>query len=70
MWFLRGSAYFILHIEDVDNLDNRPLLAIKPYISEFDALDQAEVGWYSKAKYNVRKGKSDLRFKELPFGKG
>jgi tRNA (Thr-GGU) A37 N-methylase len=58
MWFLRGSAYFILHIEDVDNLDNRPLLAIKPYISEF------------KAKYNVRKGKSDLRFKELPFGKG
>ena len=52
----------ILHIEDVDILDNTPLLDIKPYVSEFDALDQTEVGWYSKAKYNVRKRKSDLRF--------
>jgi tRNA (Thr-GGU) A37 N-methylase len=60
----------ILHIEDVDILDNTPLLDIKPYVSEFDALDQTESGWYSKAKYNVRKRKSDLRFKGLPFGKG
>jgi len=54
----------ILHIEDVDILDNTPLLDIKPYVSIFDALDQTEVGWYSKAKYNVRNRKSDLRFKE------
>jgi tRNA-Thr(GGU) m(6)t(6)A37 methyltransferase TsaA len=53
----------ILHIEDVDILDNTPLLDIKPYVSEFDALDQTEAGWYSKAKYNVRSRKSDLRFK-------
>jgi tRNA-Thr(GGU) m(6)t(6)A37 methyltransferase TsaA len=53
----------ILHIEDVDILDNTPLLDIKPYVSEFDALDQTEAGWYSKAKYNVRNKKSDLRFK-------
>jgi tRNA-Thr(GGU) m(6)t(6)A37 methyltransferase TsaA len=60
----------ILHIEDVDILDNTPLLDIKPYVSMFDALDQAEAGWYSKAKYNVGSRKSDLRFKGCPFGKG
>ena len=52
----------ILHIEDVDILDNTPLLDIKPYVSIFDAPDQTEVGWYSKAKYNIRTRKSDLRF--------
>jgi tRNA (adenine37-N6)-methyltransferase len=53
----------ILHIEDVDILDNTPLLDIKPYVPQFDVQDQAEMGWYSKAKYNVRDKKSDLRFK-------
>jgi tRNA-Thr(GGU) m(6)t(6)A37 methyltransferase TsaA len=53
----------ILHIEDVDILDNTPLLDIKPYVSIFDALDQTEVGWYAKAKYNIKNRKSDLRFK-------
>jgi tRNA-Thr(GGU) m(6)t(6)A37 methyltransferase TsaA len=53
----------ILHIEDVDILDNTPLLDIKPYVSVFDAPEQAEMGWYSKAKYNVRNKKSDCRFK-------
>jgi tRNA-Thr(GGU) m(6)t(6)A37 methyltransferase TsaA len=53
----------ILHIENVDILDDTPLLDIKPYVSQFDVQDQAEMGWYSKAKYNVRDKKSDLRFK-------
>jgi tRNA-Thr(GGU) m(6)t(6)A37 methyltransferase TsaA len=53
----------ILHIENVDILDNKPLLDVKPYVSQFDVQDQAEIGWYSKAKYNVRDKKSDLRFK-------
>ena len=53
----------ILHIENVDILDNTPRLDIKPYVPQFDVQDQAEIGWYSKAKYNVRDKKSDLRFK-------
>jgi tRNA-Thr(GGU) m(6)t(6)A37 methyltransferase TsaA len=52
----------ILHIENVDILDNTPLLDIKPYVPQFDVQGQAEIGWYSKAKYNVRDKKSDLRF--------
>jgi hypothetical protein len=38
-------------------------LDIKPYVSIFGALDKTEVGWYSKAKHNVRNRKSDLRFR-------
>jgi tRNA-Thr(GGU) m(6)t(6)A37 methyltransferase TsaA len=53
----------ILYIENVDILDNTPLLDIKPYVSEFDAPDQTEAGWYSKAKYSIKSIKSDLRFK-------
>jgi len=52
----------ILHIENVDILDNTPLLDIKPYVFTFDAPGQTEMGWYSKAKYNARSRKSDLRF--------
>jgi len=53
----------ILHIENVDTLDNTPLLDIKPYVPQFDEQNQAQTGWYAKAKYNVRDKKSDLRFK-------
>jgi tRNA-Thr(GGU) m(6)t(6)A37 methyltransferase TsaA len=52
-----------LNIENVDILDNTPLLDIKPYVPQFDVQDRAEMGWYSKAKYNVMGKKSDLRFK-------
>ena len=53
----------ILYIENVDILDSTPLLDIKPYVPQFDVQGHAEIGWYSKAKYNVRDKKSDLRFK-------
>ena len=53
----------LLHIEDVDILDNTPLLDIKPYVYIFDAMEQTQIGWYSKAKYNIRNKKSDFRFK-------
>ena len=53
----------ILYIENVDILDDTPLLDIKPYVPQFDVQATAEIGWYAKAKYNVRDKKSDLRFK-------
>jgi tRNA-Thr(GGU) m(6)t(6)A37 methyltransferase TsaA len=34
-----------LHIEDVDILDNTPLLDIKPYVNRFDRRDNARCGW-------------------------
>jgi len=51
----------ILHIENAGILDNTPLLDIKPYVSQFDTQNDAEMGWYSKAKYNVMDKESDLR---------
>ncbi len=37
-----------LHIEDVDILDNTPLLDIKPYIVRFDTRDDARSGWLDR----------------------
>lgn len=35
----------ILHIEDIDVLDQTPLLDIKPYISRFDSRENVRCGW-------------------------
>ena len=53
----------ILHIEDVDMVDGTPLLDIKPYVPEFDALKAERIGWFFKKANKVRKAKSDERFK-------
>lgn len=35
----------VLHIEDVDILDQTPLLDIKPYVTRFDSVENALCGW-------------------------
>lgn len=35
----------VLHIADVDLLDNTPLLDIKPYIPQYDAHPESQAGW-------------------------
>jgi len=53
----------ILHIQNVDILDNTPLLDIKPYVPEFDAPKKVRTGWLEKAKKSASSRKSDDRFK-------
>ena len=53
----------ILHIQNVDILDETPLLDIKPYVPEFDAQGKVRTGWLEKAKKTVSTHKSDDRFK-------
>jgi len=53
----------ILHIEDVDMVDGTPLLDIKPYVPEFDALKAERIGWLFKKAKKVHKARSDARFK-------
>ncbi len=53
----------ILHIKDVDMVDGTPLLDIKPYVPEFDALKAERIGWLFKKVTKVHKAKSDERFK-------
>jgi len=51
-----------LHIQDVDIVDETPLLDIKPYVPKFDVRKVKKIGWLEK---NVRKlptAKDDGRF--------
>lgn len=53
----------ILQIENIDVLDNTPLLDIKPYVTKFDAPEEVRIGWLDKTQNEVKKKKSDYRFK-------
>jgi len=59
---LIGVKGNILHIKDVDIIDETPLLDIKPYVPKFDVRKVKKIGWLEK---NVRKlptAKDDGRF--------
>lgn len=62
---LIGIEGNILHIEQVDMLDETPLIDIKPFYPRYDnRLDGVEVGWLEKNKdLPVEKLRSDERFK-------
>ncbi len=52
-----------LHVENVDILNQTPLLDIKPYVPEFDHYPVDRIGWLEKARDGVREKRSDDRFK-------
>ncbi len=52
----------LVYVEDLDILDNTPLLDIKPYVPEFDSHPDARAGWLEEAKGKAHKMKSDDRF--------
>jgi tRNA-Thr(GGU) m(6)t(6)A37 methyltransferase TsaA len=52
-----------LVIEDVDILDNTPLLDIKPYVPAFDAYPESRCGWFETVVHNATSIRSDERFR-------
>ncbi len=52
----------ILYIENIDVLDNTPLLDIKPYVPEFDAQKDVRTGWLETLVKTEINRKSDDRF--------
>ena len=56
---VRGCS---LDVENVDILDETPLLDIKPYVPEFDHEENCRIGWLEKARGKVRNKRSDKRF--------
>jgi tRNA-Thr(GGU) m(6)t(6)A37 methyltransferase TsaA len=56
----------ILHIEDIDVLDDTPLIDIKPYVPDFDAPPNSQTdvrtGWLEDVKKKDIDKKSDDRF--------
>ena len=54
----------ILDIENIDVLDETPVLDIKPYVPDFDEQSSVRTGWMQDVrKRTVAKKKSDNRFK-------
>lgn len=52
----------ILHVEDMDIVDDTPLLDIKPYVPEFDKREVQKVGWLTKNINKLPVAKDDGRF--------
>ena len=52
----------ILHVADVDMLDETPLLDIKPYVPAFDAHPSSKAGWFETC--GVDRRVADGRFHE------
>ncbi len=54
----------ILHIENVDILNETPLVDIKPYIPIFDQPQDVRIGWLQGKDKQVEEQRSDDRFSE------
>lgn len=52
----------IVTIKGIDVLNGTPLLDIKPYIPQFDAVEVAKTGWMNKNEDEVAQARSDSRF--------
>ncbi len=59
---LRRMNGRILDIEDIDILDNTPLIDIKPYVPDFDAPSDIKTGWLEDVQAKDIGRKSDDRF--------
>jgi tRNA-Thr(GGU) m(6)t(6)A37 methyltransferase TsaA len=60
---LKSIDHHILHILNVDILDQTPLLDIKPYVPEFDHHLADRIGWLEKAGDKVVEKTADDRFR-------
>jgi tRNA-Thr(GGU) m(6)t(6)A37 methyltransferase TsaA len=52
-----------LFVENIDVLDQTPLLDIKPYVPEFDHVPADRIGWFEKTAQEARTKRADDRFK-------
>lgn len=52
----------IIYVENVDILDETPLLDIKPYIPDFDIHKTEKNGWIENKTDNLNETESDRRF--------
>ncbi len=52
----------IIFVDQLDMLDETPLLDIKPYVPEFDERTEVRIGWLEQARGKAQYAKSDNRF--------
>jgi tRNA-Thr(GGU) m(6)t(6)A37 methyltransferase TsaA len=51
-----------LFVQDIDIIDQTPLLDIKPFVPDFDVRKDAKTGWLAKKASNAEKITDDGRF--------
>jgi tRNA-Thr(GGU) m(6)t(6)A37 methyltransferase TsaA len=51
-----------LFVQDIDIIDQTPLLDIKPFVPDFDVRKAAKTGWLEKKAANAQKISGDGRF--------
>ena len=51
-----------LHVENIDILDGTPLLDIKPYVSEMNAVKNVRIGWLENHRREIDNKQTDDRF--------
>jgi len=51
-----------LYIEEVDIVDDTPLLDIKPYVPQFDSRSTDKIGWLAGKVQNAATARADRRF--------
>jgi tRNA-Thr(GGU) m(6)t(6)A37 methyltransferase TsaA len=52
----------IVTVKGIDVLDGTPLIDIKPYIPQFDSVENVRTGWMTKDAQSVKTATSDNRF--------
>ena len=57
-------AYTTLHVQDMDIIDQTPLLDIKPFVPDFDIRDEVTIGWLEEKSGNASKTIDDGRFSD------
>jgi tRNA-Thr(GGU) m(6)t(6)A37 methyltransferase TsaA len=51
-----------LYVQDIDIIDQTPLLDIKPFVPDFDVRDEVTIGWLEKKSGNAARTIDDGRF--------
>jgi tRNA (adenine37-N6)-methyltransferase len=58
-----------LQVENIDILNDTPLLDIKPYVPVFDAQEQVRSGWVENEGRDVSQQRADCRFSNEDSGR-
>jgi tRNA-Thr(GGU) m(6)t(6)A37 methyltransferase TsaA len=56
---VEGSTLFV---DNIDALDGTPLLDIKPYVPQFNCVDNVKIGWLTHKKDKIDSTRADGRF--------
>ncbi len=60
LWRIEDS---LLYVENIDVLNETPLLDIKPFAPQFDSYENIRTGWLDNTRKAVDKERSDSRFR-------